>query len=761
MKRGTFGVALIASSWSSLAMAQVSAEQAPPAAPSEAPPSDTAADSRSVNEIVVTAQRREQRLQEVPVAITAATADQLTAAGIGNTEKLQTVVPGLVFTQQRNGYTPYLRGVGTQNTLPGDEANVATYVDGVYMASSTGVIFDMNNIERVEVLRGPQGTLYGRNATGGLISIITREPSQDTALEGSVSYANYETIAGQLYATTGLTDNLAIDLALTGKHQGEGFGRNVTLNRDAYYHRSWGARSKLLWEPSAMTTITLSGDYTEKHSDFGATRSIFPGTITTPGGTDPGTAGTCFRCAYHDVPDRPITRLYGASMVASFDLDFATLTSTSAWRHVYSDYFTDTDGGAPQVSDVYLRESTDTVQQEFLLNGDLGNLNYTAGLFVFYSLADTIVFIRNRYAAAVNFDRLNTASTFSYAPFAQLTYDFGQGTSITGGLRFTSDRRGYDGFQASSTFTQRNRDLAGTSGPITLRQNEDSTYRKLTWRAGIDHKFSPDLMIYANASRGFKSGAYNTSTIATPPVRPETLDAYEAGLKSTFFDRQLTFNLSAFHYEYKDIQLFAVSGPTAFLLNAAKARLQGVDAELFWSPQLEVGDLSVAAKIGWLPKAEYLSFPGAQFFYERPAAACGPVTSNNPSMNIGPPTGGNLQCIGDAGGNRMISAPKLTGSLSVNYSHPVGDNGRIALNTTLSHNSGYFYEPANVIAQESFQLLNGSIAYYFDNDRFGIRLFGTNLTNEQWISSVQASGFSFTSYPADPRTYGAAFEFKF
>jgi Outer membrane receptor proteins, mostly Fe transport len=745
------GILLASTAISSMAWGQEA-----PAEPQEA----TAA--AGGQDIIVTAQRREQRLQDVPVAITAATADQLNAAGITNTEKLTTVVPGLVMTQQRTGYTPYLRGVGTQNTLPGDEPNVATYVDGVYMASAAGIIFDMNNIERIEVLRGPQGTLYGRNATGGLISIITRKPSHDTAVEGMISYGNYNTVAGQLYATTGLTDNLAIDLALTGKHQGDGFGRNVVLDRDVYYHRTWGARSKLLWEPSDSATITLSADYTKKSSDFGATRGVYPGTVTIPGSNildptapiiDPPTVGDCFRCAYHDVAKRPVTELYGTSMVANFDLGFASLTSTTAWRHVFSDYFTDTDGGAPQLSDVYLREKTDTIQQELLLNGDAGRLNYTAGLFIFYSDANTLVFIRNKYAAPVNFDRLNDTTTLSYAPFAQLTYDFGQGTSLTAGLRYTSDKRTYDGFQASSFFSQRDYALAGTSGPVQLTQNEDRTYRKVTWRVGVDHKFSPNFMVYANASRGFKSGAFNTSTIATPPVRPETLDSYEIGFKSTLWDNQLTLNASAFHYDYKDIQLFAVSGPTAFLLNAASARVQGVDVEAAFSPRLDTGDLTLSAKLGWLPKAKYRSFPGAQFFYELPATCA--------AGNTGPPTGGNLQCIDDAAGNRMISAPKLSATFSAAYSVPVSEDDRLAFNAVLSHNSGYWYEPGNVIGQKSFQLLNGSIAYYINDDRFAVRLFGTNLLNKKWVSSVQASTFSFSTYPADPRTYGVAVEFKF
>lgn len=752
---------------SPVAMAQTAApppaQTEPPAtAPAAAPP--PVAEEASGNEIIVTAQRREQRLQDVPLAVSVASASQLSAAGITNTEKLSTIVPGLVITQQRTGYSPYLRGVGTQNTAVGDEPAVATYVDGVYMASASSVVFDMNNIDRVEVLRGPQGTLFGRNATGGLISITTRTPSHDTLVEGSVSYGNYNTKAGNLYATTGISENAAIDLALTGKYQSDGFGRNLTLNKDAFYHRSWGARSKVLWEPSDAVTVTLAGDFSRKTSDFGADRGIYPGAVTTPGTVggvvvEPGTTYQCFRCSYDKNDKTPVTKNYGLSMTVKADVGAVTLSSTTAWRYLLSNYVTDTDGGAPRVNDSFLREHTDTVQQEFVANGDAGRLAYTAGLFLFYSDGghDPLL-TRSQFNPAGNIDRYVNLKTSSYAPFFQGTYDFGEGTSLTGGLRYTADKRSYDGVNYASSFA-----AGGSPGPKTvalLRQDESTVYRKVTWRGALDHKFSKDFMVYGTISRGFKSGAYNSTVVGTPPARPETLDAYEVGFKSSLFDRQLIFNVSAFHYDYKDIQLFAViNGTTAFLLNAAAGKLDGADFEAVFSPHLDHGKLSLSARAGYLPRAEYVNFPNAQFFYPRPATACGPVTSPNPSQTTGAPTGGNLQCVGDASGNRMIKAPKITATFSADYSVPVGEH-RVAFNATLSHNSGFNYDPDNRLKQKSFQLLNGSVGYYLKDDRIGVRAFASNLLNKKWISSVQSSAFSDSTFMADPRTYGAALEFK-
>lgn len=726
-----------------------------------------------IQDIVVTAQRQEQRLQDVPIAVSAATAETLRSSGLTNTEQLTTLVPGLVVTKQRVSSAPYLRGVGTQNVAVGDEPNVSTYVDGIYMASNAVIAFDLNNIERVEVLRGPQGTLFGRNATGGLIQVITRKPSHDTAVQGSVGYENYDLFRGNLYFTTGLSDTAAIDLALTGTHQGDGWGKQIYTGKDVYYKRSWGGRTKLLWEPGADTTVTVAADYSENHGDVGKTRGIICGTTTVPG-TGPGgvlvAPGTPSSCGFYDAQDSltdrsSIIKSYGASLTANHHFGDISLTSTSAWRRSFAHYVTDTDAGQPIVSTIDLREHTDTVQQEFLLQGKTGGLSYNAGLFLFWALGEHDPLLkRNAYSpsALTNVDELTRNKTFSYAPFAQLTYDFGQGTTVTGGIRFTSDRRAFTGQKVADPYTPE--PFVFNPGAVLFSQDEHKTYKKVTWRGSIDHRWSPEFLTYASLSRGFKSGVYNSTSVGTsatnPPVRPETLDAYEVGFKSDLFDRQLRFNVSAFHYDYKDIQLFAITGATAFLVNAAKGRIRGVDVETVFQPKVSVGEFSITTNASFLD-AKYTSFPNAQFFYPRPALPCGPATSPNPSGPAGgAPTGGNLQCVGDASGHRMIKAPKFTMSASINYLIPVGDN-KIGFNTTWSHNSGYFFDPDSRLKQKAFDLVNMQVSYIFGDGDFAIRGFARNIFNTKWIPAVQTSTLTDSFIPGDPLTYGAAIDFKF
>ncbi|MEP6869656.1 MAG: TonB-dependent receptor [Novosphingobium sp.] len=731
------------------------------------------AKSGGVSEIIVTAQRREQKLQDVPVAISAATGEMLKSSGLTNTEQLGTLVPGLVMTKQRVSSAPYLRGVGTQNVAVGDEPNVSTYVDGVYMASNAVIAFDLNNIERIEVLRGPQGTLFGRNATGGAIQVITRKPSHETRVEGNFGYENYETIRGQLYATTGLSDNMAIDLALTGTHQGRGWGKQIYTNQDVYFKRNWGVRSKLLWEPSPDTTVTLAGDYSENHGDIGKTRGIICGTVTANGTNSLGAivaAGTPSSCGFFDAQDSltdrtSLIKSAGASLVINHDFGDLSLTSTSAYRYSFAHYVTDTDAGQPIVSSIDLLEHTDTLQQEFLLQGRSGGLNYTAGLFLFYANGKHDPLLkRNAYSPSpfTNVDELTENKTFSYAPFAQLSYDFGQGTTITGGLRFTSDRREFVGSKVADPYTPE--PFVFNPGAVLFHQDEGRTYKKVTWRGSIDHRFSPNLLVYGSVSRGFKSGVYNSTSVGTsvsnPPVRPETLDAYEIGFKSDLLDRQLRFNVSAFHYNYKDIQLFSIVGATAFLINAAKGRINGVDIESVFQPHIGKGDLRLTTNMSFVD-AKYTNFPNAQFFIPKPASACGPATSPNPSQTTGAPTGGNLQCVGDASGHTMIKAPKFTLSADLFYALPISETDKATFDITWSHNSGYFFDPDSRLKQKAYNLVNAQVGLSFADGRYGVRAYVRNLLNTKYVPAVQTSTLTDSFIPGDPMTYGLAVDFKF
>jgi iron complex outermembrane receptor protein len=221
----------------------------------------TSGTSDSLAEITVTAARRAQNLQDVPVSISAVTADSAAQMGITGTEQLQTAVPGLVMTRQANGATPYLRGVGFATGDTNGENSVAVYVDGVYQPIPMGNFFDFNNLDRVEVLKGPQGTLFGRNATGGVIQVITKDPSFTPSAEVSAGYANYATSSGAVYATTGVTDKVAIDVSAMYERQNDGWGHDFTTGEPTFRQDNASVRSKILILPDDATKIVIAADY--------------------------------------------------------------------------------------------------------------------------------------------------------------------------------------------------------------------------------------------------------------------------------------------------------------------------------------------------------------------------------------------------------------------------------------------------------------------------------------------------------------------
>ena len=245
----------------------------------------SAQSSATLEEIIVTAEKREESVQDVPITISAFSANEIEQFGVATTRDLGIITPGLQMGQQVGASTPYLRGVGGQNGAVGDEASISTYVDGIYLPGLINAIRGFNNIERIEVLKGPQGTLFGRNTTGGVIHIITKQPTQEKQLKLGMHAGNYETYGGQLYASTGVSENVAIDLSIAAQRQEEGFGTNIALQEDVGFDEYTQVRTKLLYEPSDRTAVKLSLSWDDSDTDLGLNRSCFPNTVCagTPG----------------------------------------------------------------------------------------------------------------------------------------------------------------------------------------------------------------------------------------------------------------------------------------------------------------------------------------------------------------------------------------------------------------------------------------------------------------------------------------------
>lgn len=607
----------------------------------EAPAAEQADYQELGGTIVVTARKREENLQDTPISISAFSSEGLAARGVQATDSLGTITPNLTlqnnpaFGGSANSAAIYIRGIGQQDFVPTVDPGVGVYVDGVYVARSVGSILDLVDFERIEVLRGPQGTLFGRNTIGGALSITSKAPS-----------AGFE---GKLGATYGTDDQVTLKAMLNGGLAENLYARISVayFGRDGYVQRPDGidlgnanravGRLALRFEPSDTATFDLAIDGTRARENgapvstlgfaYNFTRAAPPfvdinnvlanvmaggammpctldGTpnLTVPGcvddryvggrGQNLGTAP-----AYSD------SDVWGAGLTSTFELgDTTTLKSISAYRSLDSEFARDGDGTPVRIAeyvDLYRQEQ---LSQELQLLGEAfgGRLNWILGAYYFREWGNNVNlldFTVSRFRSGGKFKNK------SLAFFGQGTFELADGLDLTAGLRYTKDNKSftpdqeilenYVGFLPpfDAPFF-----AAGT--PILPNVTARRKFSEVTPMVNLAYKATPDLMIYGNFSRGFKSGGftqrvfppivYPFTTDEPDPVKqipsfdPEKVDAYEAGVKFTTGPLQL--NLAGFYNDYKDLQIQVFTSVAPVFRNAASATIKGFEAEAKLSP---------------------------------------------------------------------------------------------------------------------------------------------------------------------------------
>lgn len=679
------------------------------------------AQAQQVEEIIVTAQKRQENIQSVPIAISAFTADDLGKMGVTSTMSIGEITPGLQMTKQVGSATPYLRGVGTRASNNGVESPVATYVDGMYVGSLLGAVLELNNIERIEVLKGPQGTLFGRNATGGLIQVITKDPTQDTQARFTASYGSRGTWGGKAYIAGGITENLAADLAISAQRMDKGFGKNITTGNKAYYDEYTTIRSKWVWTPTENTTVKLIGTYAETENDFGITRQcIQPG----------GCFGSSQLAGWHDTASNLDNGVKGKSKSINLqvdqemgNIDFRSITTylTAKYDHKF-----DQDAGPIAAIDAFFRNSYKTFSQEFQLKSDNdGGFNWITGVFYWHNKARTQLDIP-QIAFLVD----NMLTTKSVAVFGEVNYAFSDKTKFTVGLRYTKDKRTLEG--------------DSSAGPFLSSYSQRKSFDKFTYRAVLDHHFTDNTMAYISYNRGFRSGVFNTAIFApADPVNSETLDAFEFGVKGDYFDRMLRLNLSTFLYKYKDQIVQVPTAGGADLRNAASSKIWGVELE------------------GQLVPTEHLSFRfGGSYMHGRYQThkSCASNLIAPDKFGVGLP-GATADIIGDCSGNVSAQTPKWTGYLGAVYEIPT-EIGMFSINASAAYNGGFFWEEANQLHEDSYTIVNGEISFA-PNDNLKLRVFGRNLLNTDYSVFSTAEAFGYIASAAPPRTWGVAVDVTF
>lgn len=711
-------------------------------------PAAAAASTASVNdEIVVTAQQRSENIQDVPISIQAFSGETLEAAGVSGTEGLQLVTPGLTMSRSGNGSTPFIRGIGSSVGGSGTEAAVATYVDGVYREATYANTASLPDIERAEVLKGPQGTLYGRNTTGGLIHIITKEPSQD--LEGllSVAAGTYETFEAKAYLSGGLTETVAGSLSGFVRRQGRGYGRNLTIGGTVSERDEESFRGKLQFK-SGDTKITLSADYSYMEDDRGYQRNVLPGSIVgLPGLPD---TWTVYEGRFHDVrtaalprtspPDRRANGLtagifntldWGVSAKLEHSFGTVDLVSISAYRDSRQENFGDNDLGAAFIADALVDFTTKNFTQEVRLasNND-SRLSWIVGGFFLDGKSGNYLEVPDRLVG-----RLHTKS---YSAFAELGLSlFDDAGKLTLGGRYTIDKRSISGSIGG------NPDFGVPGFPLPPPNIDPSTtWKEPTYRIVYSHNVAEDLMVYASYNRGFKSGNYNIIPVTSAAYDPEIMDAYEVGFKSTLADGRVRLNAAFFYYDYQALQLQVVTNFSAETVNAAGAKVKGVDADL--SVKM-IDGLTLDAGASYVD-GHYTDFRTAQTYVPN-------VDAN------GNPIGGNASIAFDASGKQLVRSPKFTASGGLTFQRETGA-GEFTATIRAQYNSSMPWEPSGRLTEKAYTVVNFSAGHEWDNG-FGLRIQASNIFNTKYSISTLSTNFGDAYSAADPATASVTASFKF
>ncbi len=726
-KKATTGVQLLVSSAVLMALASATRTMAADAQPVAGAAAQTQVSSASASsssdatvpvltEVTVTAEHVRENSQRVPIPITTVTPQQLQVNGAVSFKTLSNAVPDIT-TPGTFWANTYIRGVGTDSSSPNVEPAVATYIDGVYEPSSYALAgMALTDIQQIAVLKGPQGTLFGRNTTGGVIQITTDDPQQQFGGHASLGFGNYDTVEGKAYLTGGITQNLATDLGIVYDNQGEGYGYDQPFDRRIDWQHNVAARSKSVYTPTDSTKITAVLDFSNFTSD-GANNQLLPGSFapTDKAVTFPGN----YNCLC--IPNVGDVQQYSGALTVDQALGGLEAVSITSLRNVSGHWLSDSDN-VPYYYDLSANSNdSDYLTQEFRLrNANPGRIRWQVGAFFFG--ANSHLDPQLTYGSKVGQHGYEAAygnqATRSSSVFGQATGEITENTHLTLGLRYTDES--LTGYSYSSNATG-----AIYSGPFYGKIDS----KPWTWRAALDHQFTSDLLGYVSYDHGFKGGGFNLSAPSAAPFYPEQLDAYQAGLKSEFLDHRMRWNISTFYYNFKNLQVTIVPGGGAQIdTNAASARNYGLDGEYDFAV---TDHLTLTATASWL-KAYYVSYPDAEGFT--------PL--------------GKAILLANAAGKELPYAPRVTGSFDANYDIPTSV-GQFKSSMGLSYSDAYVVSPTEEPVAPTYFLLNASVEWWSNSDEpLGVRLWGRNLTNAYYAANLLSSSNGWYGTYAAPRTFG-------
>jgi len=705
-----------------------------------------------LEEIIVTAERRQSSLQETALAVSAFTGDTLEKHQVTDFGDLAPLLPNVNFGHVYGNARISVRGIGFDNFSTGSEARVAFHSDGVYVSRPSGALTKFFDIERIEVVRGPQGTLYGRNATGGAVNVITRNPTDELGGYFTTTLGNYSTINVEGAVNIPISDRVAARVAIISDNR-DGYGENIVDGGDIDDMSLWSVRGKLKFDISDTTTWVLSGDYVKQDDHNGMFHFEGPGSVPVAPATEPSYVPIGYRfdgeypsdirdVAANIGPDYEREN-YSFTSDLNMSLSWADLDFITGYRHTEYDLKSDLDASTADLSRYQQYERSHTFSQEIRLSSDEDWGDWVAGVYYFdegltgYVAVPADIRVVAPPAPATmkqGYQAGGDLDTNSWAGFGQARWAATDSFAVVVGARWSSEKKTVDEyFQVDFA---RNWDADNPVMPAKTQQ-ADKTWTNFSPRVTLEYQPNDDMFIYGSYAQGFKSGGFNLGGIQAP-FDPEKVTDYELGMKADWLSGTLRTNVTAFYYDYKDLQVSKVVGASITIENAAKAKIKGLEFEIVALP---TDGLQLELNVGLLDAKydEYETYDPAN------------------------PTAGLL----DLKDNKLLQAPDYTITTAAEY----GWEGWSGLWTARVESTWVddvwgtaFNTPT--ARQSSYNLTNLFLTYNTMSDNWTLTAYVRNLGDSTVRASYGVSSALFAGAPVlstlnPPRTYGIQAMYRF
>ena len=687
---------------------------------------------KKLDAVVITARRREETLKDVPVSVTAIGGDALAKLGATEIGDIQSTAPNVVLHEgDAQNTVAYIRGVGQLDSLAFADPGVGIYLDDVYLGRAQGSFLDVFDVERIEVLRGPQGTLYGRNTIGGAIKFVSRLPSETPEFTASATVGEYNQTDFTLGASGPLVGDKLLGKASIAYLKRDGYATNAVDGSDDGDRNTLAWRAALLAKPSENFNFLLTVDGSEDTPDTSRTpareTSVFG---AFPVSTDPFTVEADF----NGLSDLSV---FGVSGKATWDVsDTLTLTSITAYREMTYDANLDLDATATPIFGVFVFEEQNQISQEIQATYTGDRISVVGGVYYFDEEDVTESGIFGPDIAFVS-NSLNDQTTEAIAVYGDLSYDVTDRFSFSVGVRLTEEEKEFARIQE---FFGADTPLVPQLGMGARVTDVDTskTFSNTSPRVSVSYDVNDDVTAYASFGRGFKSGGFDgrsNSGFEAQPFDAETLSAWEAGLKGSLADGAIFGSIAVFLNQYEDLQVSSFTESdgafAAIFTNAAEAEIAGFELEGSW---LATDALRFDTAIGYLD-AEYEEFIGE-----------------------------NGQDVSDT--LTPANAPQWTGRLAAEYTRQISENIEFSTTASASYRDEVYptVSSSEILRQSAYTLVDASIGLEFYDGRYGLRLVGKNLTDEtyrtQGFDLSDSLGYQLGYYGA-PRTVSLTASYRY